>query len=253
MACPWKCRSYLPTSRAIMQTSHEKGSFQIRSSMLFWNWKISWRTTVPGGYFQAFFNGAAHKNSFQGALPPTVGQSFLWADSSPPNLDGLTPTNNWAICQVGDDCGNLPTSSSHFASAILLMISSGSGRVSCAGNGGCTGDGDPWSSACTCALVLTSVLTCIWSLIIIPTSFLSSPCGMLFLFLPYWNLDRREPANQKAVWSQSHESYPASIWNFQLCDSASQLLIMYTTFLAKKNVWWVGQVQKNFGVRGQGI
>ena len=27
MVCPWKCRSYLPTSRAISWTSCKKGSF----------------------------------------------------------------------------------------------------------------------------------------------------------------------------------------------------------------------------------
>ena len=37
MALPWKHKSYLPTSRAISWTSHEKGSFLIRSSVLFWN------------------------------------------------------------------------------------------------------------------------------------------------------------------------------------------------------------------------
>ena len=37
MVLPWKCRSVLPTSWAISWTSHEKGSFLIRSSVLFWN------------------------------------------------------------------------------------------------------------------------------------------------------------------------------------------------------------------------
>ena len=36
MVLPWKCRSLLPTSWAISQTSREKGIFQMRSSVLFW-------------------------------------------------------------------------------------------------------------------------------------------------------------------------------------------------------------------------
>ena len=68
MACAWKCRSYLPTSRVILQTSHEKCSFWIRSSMVFWNWWISWRATIPSWYFWGFFSSAACKNSFWGGL-----------------------------------------------------------------------------------------------------------------------------------------------------------------------------------------
>ena len=136
MACSWKCRSYLPTSRAISWTSCKKGSFWMRSPVLFWNQQISQRATVPGWYFQVFFNGAAHKNSFWGALPPMVGQSFLWAGSSPPNLDGPVSAAIWTNCWVGNKCGDIPTSSSCSTSVILLMISSGSGGVSCAGDRG---------------------------------------------------------------------------------------------------------------------
>ena len=112
--------------------------------MLFWNWQISPRATVPSQYFWVFFNGAAYKNSFWGgALPPTVGQSFLQTGSSPPNIDGLASAAIWTNCWVGDDCGDLPTSSSHSTSAILLMISSGPRGVSCASNGWCTSTGVP--------------------------------------------------------------------------------------------------------------
>ena len=53
MVLPWKHRSYLPTSRAISWTSLEKGSFLIRSSVLFWNYQISLksncaRLVLPG-------------------------------------------------------------------------------------------------------------------------------------------------------------------------------------------------------------
>ena len=101
-AVPWKCRSYLPTSRAISCTSHEKGSFLIRSSVLFWNCWISQRATVPGQYFLVFLTLPALRNSFWGALPPMVGQSFLWTGSSP-KADGPASAAIWANCWVGND------------------------------------------------------------------------------------------------------------------------------------------------------
>ena len=75
MALPWKCRSVLPTAWANSHTSHEKGSFLMRSSVLFWNHQISQRATVPGWYLLVFFTFPALRNSFWGALPPMVGQS----------------------------------------------------------------------------------------------------------------------------------------------------------------------------------
>ena len=86
MVLPWKCRSVLPTAWAISWTSHEKGSFLMRSSVLFWNCQISQRATVPGWYFLVFFTFPALRNSFWGALPLTVGQSFLLADSPPKQM-----------------------------------------------------------------------------------------------------------------------------------------------------------------------
>ena len=86
MALPWKCRSVLPTWRAISWTSCEKGSFLIRSWVLFWNHWISQRATVPGWYFLAFFTFPALRNSFWGALPPMVGWSFLLTGSSPKHM-----------------------------------------------------------------------------------------------------------------------------------------------------------------------
>ena len=83
MVLPWKCISVLPTAWAISQTSREKGSFLMRSSVLFWNCQISQRATVPGQYLLVFFTFPALRNSFQRALPPMVGQSFLLAGSSP--------------------------------------------------------------------------------------------------------------------------------------------------------------------------
>ena len=83
-------------SRAISWTSCEKGLFQIRSSMLFWNWQILQRATVSSQYLWGFFSSAACQNSFWGVLPPMVGWSFLQAGSSPPNVDDLTSTAIWA-------------------------------------------------------------------------------------------------------------------------------------------------------------
>ena len=108
MACPWKCISYLPTCMAILWTSHEKGSFQIRSSVLFWNCHISQRATVPGWYLLGFFTWPAHKNFFWGALPPSVGLSFLCTGSSMPDLDGLASTAIWTKCQVCNNESDCP-------------------------------------------------------------------------------------------------------------------------------------------------
>ena len=102
MALPWKHRSVLPTAWAVSLTSREKGSFLMRSSVLFWNHQISQRATVPGQYFLVFFTFSALRNSFWGALPPTVGWSFLLAGSSP-KTDGPASAAIWANCWVGDD------------------------------------------------------------------------------------------------------------------------------------------------------
>ena len=118
---PWKCMSYLPTCMAISQTSCKKGSFQIRSSVLFWNCCISQKATIPGQYLLGLFTWPAHKNSFWGALPPMVGQSFLQTGSSPPDLDGPASAAIWANCWVGNDNGDCPTPSNHSASSILLF------------------------------------------------------------------------------------------------------------------------------------
>ena len=105
IALPLKCKLYLPTSRAILWTNHEKGSFLMRCLVPFWNCQISQRATVPGQYFLVFFTLPALRNSFWGALPPMVGQSFLLTGSSLPNVDGLASKAIWANCQVGDDDG----------------------------------------------------------------------------------------------------------------------------------------------------
>ena len=145
MALPWKHKSYLPTSRAISQTSHEKGSFLI-SSVLFWNCQISQRATVPDWYFLVFLTLPAWRNSFWGALPPTIGQSFLLTGSSP-EADGLASTAIWANYQVGNDDDDLPTSpsclasSTHLTACSNIFSSSLMGEGFWAGDGWCTGEG----------------------------------------------------------------------------------------------------------------
>ena len=140
MVLPWKHRSYLPTSRAISQTSREKGSFLVRGLVLFWNCQISQRATVPGWYFLVFLTLPAWRNSFQGALPPTVGRSFLLTGSSP-KADDPASVAIWANCQVGDDDSDLPTSSSHLASSTCLSASSNVFSTSLVGEGFLAGDG----------------------------------------------------------------------------------------------------------------
>ena len=140
MVLPWKHKSYLPTSRAMSGTSHQKGSFLIRSSVLFWNHQISQRATVPGQYFLVFLTFPAWRNSFWGALPPMVGWSFLWTGSSS-EADDPASTAIWANCQVGNDNGNLPTSSSHLASSTCLSASSNIFSTSLTGEGFLAGDG----------------------------------------------------------------------------------------------------------------
>ena len=108
MALPWKCKSYLPTSSAILWTNHEKGSFLMRSSVLFSNCQISRRATVPGWCLLVFLTFPAWRNSFQGPLPPTVGWSFLLTGSSLPEADGPASAAIWANCWVGNDNGIFP-------------------------------------------------------------------------------------------------------------------------------------------------
>ena len=140
MVLPWKHKSYLPTFRAISWTSCEKRSFLIRSSVFFWNCQISQRATVSGWYFLVFLTLPAWRNSFQGALPPTVGQSFLLTGSSP-KADGPASAAIWANCWVGNDDRDLPTSSSHLASSTCLSASSNLFSSSLAGEGFLAGDG----------------------------------------------------------------------------------------------------------------
>ena len=91
---------YLSTSRATLQTKCKKGSLHIRRSILFWKQWISCRAPVPSWYLWGFLTFPALRNSFWGALPPTVGKRILLAGSSLPNVDGPASTAIWANCQL---------------------------------------------------------------------------------------------------------------------------------------------------------
>ena len=95
---------------------------------------------MPGQYFLVFLTFPAWRNSFWGALPPMVGQSFLLTGSSP-NADSPASAAIWANYQVGNDDGNLPTSSSHLASCTCWSTSSISFSTSLIGEGFLAGDG----------------------------------------------------------------------------------------------------------------
>ena len=104
-----------------------KGHLCMRSSVLLWNWQILWRATIPSQYFWGLFNMPAVKNSFLGALPPMVGQSFFWAGSSPTDVDGPTSVAICTSCLVGNDPGDCPMSSSFFTSSLHLCTLLGVG------------------------------------------------------------------------------------------------------------------------------
>ena len=124
--------SYLPISWAISWTRWEKGCLHMRSSVLFWNQWILWRASIPSWYFWGLFNIPAFRNYFCRPLPSTVGQTFLWAGSSPGDVNGSTSVAIWVNCWVGDDPGDLPTSSDFLTSILLLSTSPGvKGLCSC--------------------------------------------------------------------------------------------------------------------------
>ena len=163
-ALPWKCKSNLPTSKAISQTSCEKGSFLIRSLVLFWNCQISQKSNCARPVLPGLFNFSSLEKFLLGGFA-SHGQSEL-----PP--DWLLPWSRWPSLQqpsgptvgISNDNGDLPTSSSHLASSTCLSASStifstslmGEGFL--AGDGWCTGEGAsfpslpvflflPWSGA----------------------------------------------------------------------------------------------------------
>ena len=194
MAHTWKCMSYLLSSRAISQTKHEKGNLQIRRSVLFWNHQILQRATVPSQYLWGFFTFPAQRNSFWGALPPMVGQSFLLADSSPPYVDGLASAAIWTNCQIGNDSSNLPTSPNFSGSFTLLSNSLWVGACSTSGTGGSTGTGGA-CSVCNSALVQT------WR------ALLPYPILGVFLVLAILEFERVSQPEARVVLQESCDSH----------------------------------------------
>ena len=101
---------------------------------------------MPGQYLLGFLTFAAFRNSFLGALPPMVGQSFLQAGSSP-EADGPASAAIWANFCVGNDDSDQPTSTSLFASSTRPIFSSNAcatsleGEELLAGEGQYTGEG----------------------------------------------------------------------------------------------------------------
>ena len=123
-------------------------SIRFGSTVLFWYHWISWRATVPGWYLWGFFNGAALHNSFQGAFHLTMGFLFFLSDSFLAGTDSPASAAICTSCQLGDDLGDLPTSSSCFSSSHLLSSSPGEGKVCWTCD--CT-------SSCACASIWASI------------------------------------------------------------------------------------------------
>ena len=145
----WKDRSYLPTSWPVLWMRYMKEHWHMRSSVLLWNWQISWRAAVPGQYFWGFFSLPAFKNSLCGALPPTVSQSFFLAGSFPAGSEGPASTAICTSCLVGDNPGDHAASSSFLASSLLLFFLSRVGGLCW-----CLASIGVWACIWACAWVL---------------------------------------------------------------------------------------------------
>ena len=161
----------------------------MRSSVLFWNCQISQRATVPGQYLLVFFTLPAWMNSFQGALPPMVAQSFLLTGSSLCESDGPACTAIWANCWVGNNDSDLPTSSSCLASSNCLSASSIFFSSSLMGEGFLAGDGwYPGEGASI--LSLPALSSAPWTRAH-ASPFPSYLSAALVLFLPFYKTNRK--------------------------------------------------------------
>ena len=156
MALPWKHMSVLPTSWAISRTSPEKGSFRIRSSVLFWYRQISWRATVPGWYFLVFLTFPAFQEFLLWGLASNGRMEFPSGRLPPTQMAQLLqpsgPTVGSAIMMVTD-----PLPPAYSPPQPTQVISSSTcttslvGEELLAGEGWCTGEGG-------CFLVTSSFL-----------------------------------------------------------------------------------------------
>ena len=130
-----------------------------------------------------------------------VGQSFLQACSSSPELDGPASSAIWATCWVSNDGSDLPTPSNCSASAILLIISPASGEPPELEMGGglVMMASSPLEAG---ALVLSTWVTPF------------SPFLRVTLVLAMLEFRQARLANGKVVQPQSQENHVATILNF---------------------------------------
>ena len=137
--------------------------------------------------------GLLHLSSLEEFLLGTFashGRSeLLLACSSPPDIDGLASTAIWANCQVGNDSGDVPTSSNFSASSTLLSSSLWVGAYSTSGTEGSAGTGGA-GSVCISTLVQT------WR------ALLPSPICSVFLVLAMLEFHRESAT---AVSWESHD------------------------------------------------
>ena len=219
IACTWKCILYCPTSRTISWTRHEKGNFQIRWSVLFWNQQISWRAAIPGQYLWGFFTLPAFRNSFWGALPPMVSLSFLLAGSCPPDIDDQASTASGLT--VGSVM-TLAISPKFSTFTLLLSISLRVGGTSISGTGGSASAGGS-SSACPSALVLTC------------RAFLPSPVLGVFFVLAI--------LEKKTSQSEARVALQESLCSFGVVSSAYESSEEEGARVTeKRNMKWIGPV-----------
>ena len=131
-ACTWKYMLYFPTSWANSQTRCKKGSLHMRNSVLFWNWQISHRATIPGQYLRGLFNLPSPQKLLSGGLASHYQPEFLLGWVLPPtDINGLILVALSANCLIGDDSGDLPICSSLFTSLLCSTLPGVGGLCSC--------------------------------------------------------------------------------------------------------------------------
>ena len=88
----------------------------------FGNGRSLWEPLYLAGISGTSSHGLSLKTLCEGPFLPQWGLIFL-AGSTPDSFDGLASTAIWANCHVGDNSGDLPTSSNFSTSNFLLSIS----------------------------------------------------------------------------------------------------------------------------------
>ena len=103
----------------------QKREFAYKKVCTFLKVMDSHRATVPSWYLWDFFTLPAFSNSFLGALLPMIGQSFLLAGFSLPDVDGPASAAIWTHCQVGNNPSNLSQLLSLLYPPLQLTLSRG--------------------------------------------------------------------------------------------------------------------------------